>query len=97
MAPLMYTPTTEDGELFILTTQFLPFKDSLGKDTLLGYSTDFFFFKYPTSFIAQHIYSCVYSTFKALPDKINFLIKTFKNPMITSSYNIFYTHKPVPL
>lgn len=25
---------------FILVTQFLPFKDSLGKDTFLAYSTD---------------------------------------------------------
>lgn len=40
MALLKYTPTREEGALFIPTTLFLPFKDSLGKDTFLAYSTD---------------------------------------------------------
>lgn len=60
MAVLMYTPTTEDGALFILTTPFLPFKGSFGKDTFLVYSTDINIFKISYKFYhTAHIQLCI--------------------------------------
>lgn len=60
MALLVYTPTTEDGALFIPTTKFFPFKDSLGKDTFLAYSTDKYISLNILQVLSHSTYTAVY-------------------------------------
>lgn len=58
MALVIYTPA-EDGALFIPTTQFFPFKDSLGKDTFLAYSTDKYVFLNILQVLSHSTYTAV--------------------------------------